>query len=330
MVIKASSAAEIRQLVDALSGADEVGREAAAARLRVIGPRAIERLLAAYAKARTAPARTIILRVLEPIADARCVAPAREALHDPAEEVAAAGAALLRGLVDATDPRVANDALEALVAVALDGRATAEARRAAADVLRDLPAAVQAGVADALAPVPAAARRAPAAAAAAVWDEAIAGRLPDRPAALREALSTHATGASLTALQKLVEAIRTREGGAGPQAAEWLALRGAVHQVLATRGSRIALYDLRETLERSSAPLPVSFLSALHRIGDRSCLEPLAEAHAHAPAREAWWRQQLASAFQAIMAREKLTARSAAVKKIAVKWPGIAGAGLSA
>ena len=80
---------------------------------------------------------------------------------------------------------------------------------------------------------------------------------------------------------------------------------------------------LRETLERSSSPLPVSFLSALHIIGDRACLEPLAEAIAHAPARETWWRQQLASAFQGIMVREKLTARSAAVKKILAKWPDV-------
>ena len=83
MVIKASSAAEIRLLVDALSGADEVGRESAAARLRVIGPRAIERLLGAYGKARHASRpESTMLRVLEPIADARCVAPAREALSD--------------------------------------------------------------------------------------------------------------------------------------------------------------------------------------------------------------------------------------------------------
>ncbi len=77
MVIKASSAAEIRQLVDALSGPDDVRREAAAARLRVIGPRAIDRLLGAYSRAPTAAVRVTILRVLEPIADGRCVAPAR-------------------------------------------------------------------------------------------------------------------------------------------------------------------------------------------------------------------------------------------------------------
>jgi hypothetical protein len=44
MVIKASAAAEIRLLVDALNSTDDVQREAAVARLAVIGPRAIERL----------------------------------------------------------------------------------------------------------------------------------------------------------------------------------------------------------------------------------------------------------------------------------------------
>ena len=330
MVIKASSAAEIRRLVDALSRADDAGREAAAARLRVIGPRAIDRLLAAYAKASTPASRATILRVLEPIADARCVAPARAALGDADDEVATGGAAVLRGLVDGADPRVANDALEALIAVALDEAGSPTARRSAADVLRDLPAVMRAGILDALAPPAATASSAGvtprrALASAERWRNALDGRMPDRPSILREAMAAHSTGASLPELQKLVEAIRAHETVAGAEGPEWLALRGAVHQLLASRGSRIALYDLRETLERSSSPLPVSFLSALHTIGDRACLEPLAAAFAHSPARETWWRQQLASAFQAIMRREKLTARSAAVKKIAAKWPGIVG-----
>ena len=53
MVIKASASAEIRLLVDALSGPDDVRRDAAAARLSVIGARAVERLLEAYKRAET-------------------------------------------------------------------------------------------------------------------------------------------------------------------------------------------------------------------------------------------------------------------------------------
>src|SRR3990167_8946536 len=45
---------------------------------------------------------------------------------------------------------------------------------------------------------------------------------------------------------------------------------------LADRGSRLALYDVRETLETVPGPLPVEFLSALTAVGDVSCLEPIA------------------------------------------------------
>ena len=93
------------------------------------------------------------------------------------------------------------------------------------------------------------------------------------------------------------------------------ALRGSLHQVLALRGSRLALYDLRESLEGAPARLPASFLAALHVLGDESCLEPLAAAWAAAAmdntADGVRWRQQLAAAFKAITQREKITKRHA-------------------
>ena len=105
------------------------------------------------------------------------------------------------------------------------------------------------------------------------------------------------------------------------------ALRGSLHQALAFRGSRVALYDLRETLEDAATPLPTSFLTALHVLGDASCLEPLAAAWGAAePDRTAEglrWRQQLASALRAIAQREKITKRHAVMKKIAARWPGV-------
>ena len=71
--------------------------------------------------------------------------------------------------------------------------------------------------------------------------------------------------------------MREREGvGAGGRRGdEWTTARAAAHVALAQRGSRLALYDLRESLERA-APLPVEFLTALSLIGDASCLEPIA------------------------------------------------------
>ena len=328
MVIKASASAEIRLLVEALSGPDEVRRDAAAARLSVIGSRAVERLLAAHARARTPEARIVILRVLEPIADPRSVAPARLALRDE-EDVALAAAQVLRALLDARESGVAREALDALVTVALDEAVPRGVRLAAFDMLRDLPDDVRAGVADVLGPEVVSAREPapPESARQAVksaWTAALDGRLPERASELREAAQTRAAAAPLTSLQKLDDALRAREGAAGGNAAEWTALRGSVHQALAVRGSRVALYDLRESLADAKRPLPVSFLSAVHTIGDSSCLEPLAQAYAHAAASEEWWRQQLASAFRAVMTREKLTRRSAVVKKIASRWPGVA------
>ncbi len=86
----------------------------------------------------------------------------------------------------------------------------------------------------------------------------------------------------------------------------------------------MALYDLRETLAEASGPLPVSFLAAVHALGDSTCLEPLAGAYTNASPDETWWRQQLASACQAVMAREKLTRRSAVVKRAVARFPAAA------
>jgi hypothetical protein len=62
----------------------------------------------------------------------------------------------------------------------------------------------------------------------------------------------------------------------------------------------------------------------LSRIGDASCLEPIAAAYSRAKG-EAWWRQQLLDLFHAIAKRERVTARHAVMKKIATRWPGIVG-----
>jgi hypothetical protein len=157
-----------------------------------------------------------------------------------------------------------------------------------------------------------------------VWREALAGHLPSGPEALHDPLAAEAPNSPLSALHKLLGALKEREATAGNDGGEWRALRGTVHQALARRGSRVALYDLRESFMAATSPLPVSFLGAVHDVGDASCLEPLAAAYAGASPSEEWWRQQLASAFRAIVEREKLTRRSAVLKKIEKKWPGVA------
>ena len=82
MVIKASAAAGVRALVLDLASPDEVRREAAIARIAVIGDRAVPHILSALTASRDRVARTAMLRALEPIGDPRAAAVAREALAE--------------------------------------------------------------------------------------------------------------------------------------------------------------------------------------------------------------------------------------------------------
>jgi HEAT repeat protein len=75
MVIKSSAARDIGRLVSELTSEDEIRREAAIARLAIIGPRAAGRLVEALAADPPAPARTAILRTLEAIGDRRALTP---------------------------------------------------------------------------------------------------------------------------------------------------------------------------------------------------------------------------------------------------------------
>jgi hypothetical protein len=337
MVIKASAAAEIRSLVAALDEPDGVRREAAIARLGVIGARAVDRLHAAYPPA--APStRTAILRALEPIVHPRVLALASRAVDESGTEEAAA--AVLRRLMDATSAETASAALDVLVAAAVRTGAAVATRRAAREVLRDAPGDVPARMATATgepgpasvlaAPSPptrpARVKAPPAAAPERLWEDLAAGRLSGTPEQWIPALAVE-PHPPLAALQRLIDAVRVREDRDGDAPAAWQTLRGRAHQALASRGSRLALYDLRESLIAASGPLPVSFLAALQAVGDGSCLEPLAQAWSQADPGEEWWRHQLRATFRTIMQREKLTKRSAVVKRVEKKWPGTLGIG---
>jgi hypothetical protein len=325
MVIKASASAEISTLVDALVAQDDdVHTEAAIARLAIMGPRAVERLIEAYEKMTDRRARIAVLRALEAIGDGRAGPVARGAIAEGGD-VAAAGAGVLRALLASDHEASAADALDALVAAALDRSLDRRVRVAAFDALHDVPD-VRARVAEAVrgeagSPLRNAARTADrdAARAEAVWNDALEGRLPDEPAALADTLPSRAATAPLNALRKLIEAVRAKESASGGTG--WLALRGSLHQALALRGSRVALYDLRESLERCTAPLPVSFLAALHVLGDASCLEAIAGAWTRAGTADERWRAQLVAAFRAIVRRGKITRRHASAKRIAARWP---------
>jgi len=328
VVIKASAASEIRQLIAALGGSDEVGREAAIARLAVIGARAVDGLHKAYTAASDRETRVAVLRALESTGDGRTIVIARQALAEGGD-VAVAAAAALHALLDSPHAPTSTEALDVLVATALDRTADRTVRLAAFDALHGIPEGVRARVAEALQNDPDERLKTRAADASRefttadeVWQDALEGRLPDSPGVLREAATTHAAAAALSALQKMIDACRLREGTVPrTRRGEWQAVRGALHQALALRGSRIAVYDLRESVHDTKGHLPTSFLAALHVVGDQSCLEPLAGAYARADPADAWWRAQLAAAFRAIARRERVTRRHVVVKRMAVRWP---------
>ncbi|MGH9407892.1 MAG: hypothetical protein ACRD1V_00400, partial [Vicinamibacterales bacterium] len=155
------------------------------------------------------------------------------------------------------------------------------------------------------------------------WQALVDGRLGSSPDALKAAIVSHRTSARLTELQRIVDRLRAREQQE-PDAAcreAWRAARGAAHQALAARGSRLALYDLRDSL-LGSERLPVAFLAALEEVGDASCLEPLAAAYeSSSRSGDTWWRAHVAAAFRAIVEREGLTRRHAVMKRVLARSP---------
>ncbi|MCA1560235.1 MAG: hypothetical protein LC804_08200 [Acidobacteria bacterium] len=328
MVIKASAAGEIRALLAALTGTDDVKREVAIARFAVIGGRAVDRLITAYHAGGDGPARAAILRSLEPLADPRAAPVARAAMIEGGD-MAVAGAGVLRGLLNSPHGQSAADALDTLMAAALDSTADRRIRLAALEALQDMPVGVRARVAEALKADPdttvrahAAAAQREAAVADALWSDAMAGRLPDDPGPLAEVIAAKAAASPLSALQKLIDAARARDTTGTPSRREgWRTVRGALHQAIARRGSRVALYDLRETLTEADGPLPLSFLRAIQTVGDASCLEPLASAFVRSPPANAWWRHQLAATFRAVAKRERISRRHAVMKRLSTRFP---------
>src|SRR5262245_15970752 len=149
MVIKASAGTEIRTLVEALDGPDEVHREAAIARLAIIGGRAVERLIDAYGRTTDRHSRVAILRTLDAIGDHRSGPLAQRALPEGGD-VSVAAVGVLRSLLDSSTSAAAGTALDTLVTVALDRSREHRVRLAALEALQDLPESVRARVADAV------------------------------------------------------------------------------------------------------------------------------------------------------------------------------------
>jgi hypothetical protein len=331
MPIRPPAGVEIRDLIVALGADDPVVRESAVARLAVVGTRAVEPLLRTYASA-DLRLKAGILRAFEVMTEPRALDPARDALRGDAADLYAPASGVLRALLLSSRADATSAALDALVAAAVDARRPRPVRLAALDALREAPRDVLERVARKLADDPDAEVRARAvpsrdprnnAGDADVWTAAVEGRLPASPDALKDAVTARRTTARLTELQGLVDRIRARERKEADPARreEWRAVRGAVHHALAGRNSRLALYDLRDSLLEPER-LPVAFLAAIEEIGDASCIETLAAAfEASSRSGDTWWREHIATAFRAIVQREGLTRRHASIKRALARWP---------
>lgn len=306
-------AREVERLVTTLTDGSPVERESAIARLRVIGARAVDRLVALAGSGAAPVGRAAALKALEGIDDPRVRDAAIAALSDTDVNVATAAAAAARAWLS-SEPDA--HALDALTALALDRSRPASARLAALDALAELPRGI---VQPVLLRV---AADDPGMAARVGTDRAGDEPSSGDPADIRAWLAEHGIKAPLSAIHDRIAEIRERERHEPPgrRQEEWRTARGAAHAVLARRGSRVALYDLRETFDAAEGPLPLDFLKAVARIGDATCLEPLARAWA-AAAGDRWWRDHLARTAHDIAAREKLTSRHTVIKRLKNKYP---------
>jgi hypothetical protein len=299
VVIRSSAARDVDQLLKDLQGSNAVRREAALARLRVVGSRALARL-ETLLRDGDEEARAMALRVLEGIDEPRVIDLALGALSDASDAVRTNAVLALRPWVTReSGTRV----MEGLVACVLTDQATA-VRDAAREALSQLPRDIVQPILEQPAP--------PAADAPPQDVTAVAGWLAAHPQA------------PLSALHALMTQLRTAEQtvtGDIPRV-QHLVARGAVHAVLASRTSAVGLYDLRETFDAATVPLPLDYLTAISMIGDATCVEALARAWSAAPVSEVWWRERLADTASTIAARLKLTKRHAVMKRVRTKWPG--------
>ncbi len=98
----------------------------------------------------------------------------------------------------------------------------------------------------------------------------------------------------------------------------WTMAIGAAHLALAQRGSRLALFDLREALDQLPPDRLRDYVSAAGDVGDVSCLEPLASAWTRSPDEAV--RGTIESAVAKIVEREGITRRHAAWKKLTSRF----------
>jgi HEAT repeat protein len=268
----------------------------------VIGERTIPQLTAFIDSGAEPRARALALGALQDSRAARALDTALHALDDPEPDVVIAALAVLREWVARED---GTSALEAVTAIAVDVARDGRVRAAAVEALSELPEHLVRPLRD-RAPRPEGA-----------WPSI------DDPEAARAWIDAHGATAEPATVHALIDRLRGQEQNesAAQRRLVWQRARGLAHRALAKRGSRLALFDLRETFDTTPKPLPEDFLMAVEALGDASCLEPLARAWAVAPY-DPTWRARVSTTAAAIAKRARLTARSAAMKRIRSQWPG--------
>jgi hypothetical protein len=301
-VVRAISRAnDIDRLIADLQSGDPVRRDASVARLRVLGARALARLSTFISAPDSGDARAHALSALDGVEDPRVIDIALKALANSEEETVVAALGVLRSWVaQESGTRL----LEAITAIAVDRGREARVRVAATEALSDLPDHLVRPIRE-QAPPPEA-----------------GGPPLDNPVAALGWVEAHGEKATLATLHDAIKQFRDSEGRADTSRGreEWLKARAAAHRMLADRGSRLALYDARETFSAAQAPLPPGFVDAIGRVGDASCLEPLARAWS--ASRDVRWRDQLSATARQILVRSKLGNRNAVVKAIRANWAG--------
>jgi hypothetical protein len=328
MPVHPSRRANIGALIARLSDSDAVERESAAARLIVIGERAGPALQALLDDT-TAPsaARISALRTLAAALRKPPLASAAAVVVDADISLALDAIELLgEVLSDTADAGASDRALDHLTRLALDTSVPERQRLAVMDRLSRLPARLRQPVFDALSDDdnPTIATRA--------RDQHSAPRgrlehwsddehLPSTPDAMADAIDAEGEQTPITTLRRLIDLIRSRERASSDTERDaWRSTRGLLHDALARRGSVLALYDLRETLEQVNQPVGAHFLSAAMTVADAACLDAIAVRWVHA-AQDIWLRDQLERIFHAVVIRERLRRQSPVLAKVLTRHP---------
>ena len=246
-------------------------------------------------------ARALAMSALEGLDDAHASEIALTALSESDVDVVVAALGVLRSWV----PRESGTRLlESITAIAVDRSRDARIRVAALDALSDCPTIWCAPFASRPR------RRRPAAA----TRQSCGGARMDRGVTATRPRWPRCTTRSRRSASRRVERTRAVAVTSGSKRAAPLTRcwpRAEADWPCTTPARRSAPRSLRCRPD-SSKPL--------QRVGDASCLEPLARAWS--ATREAGWRAQLAEAARQIVARAKLGGRSAVVKGIRANWAG--------